>query len=390
MNINKMIRRYLGTWIHLSLFFFILVSCKSEKKEVSIKNSSEEENTTYANPLDVEFGDPYILDDGNGSFYMYGTGGGAKDGFATYSSNNLIDWKFEGQVYKGNTESSWCVANFWAPEVYKIDNRYYLFFSADWRSNPKNALENFKIGVAVSDSPKGPFTDLEDKPLFDPGYPIIDANVYKDDDGKYYLYYSRACYIHPVESEIADWAKKEGLYDEIEESWVYGVELAPDFKSVIGEPVLLLSPPKTMDDKNAEWESRSVTSKEINRRWTEGSYTFKHNDMYYMMYSANYFAGENYAVGYATASHPLGPYTKADNNPVLEKNIENGGIVTGTGHNSMVFLDGGKKMYAVYHGRTKETGKQRVVFIDEMEILKDGKLVVHGPSTEPKSLPLGK
>jgi len=42
-------------------------------------------------------------------------------------------------------------------------------------------------------------------------------------------------------------------------------------------------------------------------------------------------------VGYATADHPLGPFTKADNNPVLQKNIEQGGEVTGTGHN-MVFL----------------------------------------------------
>jgi GH43 family beta-xylosidase len=58
-------------------------------------------------------------------------------------------------------------------------------------------------------------------------------------------------------------------------------------------------------------------------------------------------------VGYATASHRLGPYTKTLNNPVLEKSISKGGIVTGTGHNSVVFLDEGKKMYAVYHGRTK-------------------------------------
>ena len=382
-------KRQIGLLLTVSFSFFSLVCCKTEKKEPTTV-ASIKVNTTYTNPLSVEFGDPYILDDGNGTYHMYGTGGGAKEGFATYSSNNLIDWKFEGQVYKGNTKDSWCVANFWAPEVYKIDNKYYLFFSADWRNNPTNALENFKIGVAVSNSPKGPFLDLKNEPLFDPGYPIIDANVFKDDNDKYYLYYSRACYIHSVESDIADWAKQEGLYNEIEESWVYGVELAPDFKSVIGDPVLLLSPPKKIDDKNAEWESRSVTSKEINRRWTEGSYTFKYHGTYYMMYSANYFLGENYAVGYATASHPLGPYTKANNNPVLEKNINKGGRVTGTGHNSIVFLDGGKKMYAVYHGRTKETGKERFVFIDQIKILEDGKLVVHGPTTEPMLRPLNK
>lgn len=122
-----------------------------------------------------------------------------------------------------------------------------------------------------------------------------------DKDGKLYLYYSRACYKHPVESEVADWAKAKGWFNEIEESWVYGVQLKPDFSGVIGEPVLLLRPPVSMKDKQAEWESRSVTSKEVNRRWTEGSVAFKKGNTYYMMYSANYFGGKNYAVGYATS-----------------------------------------------------------------------------------------
>lgn len=360
-------------------WFFI--ACKGETKPGNSQSKSGDDSLMYTNPLDVEFGDPYILDNGDGTYYMYGTGGGAKNGFATYSSKDLTDWKFEGQVYYGNLESTWNLKSFWAPEVYKIEGDYYLFYSADKKDNPTNELETFSIGVAVSDNPKGPFLDIKNEPLFDPGYPIIDANVFQDDDKKYYLYYSRACYKHAVESEIADWAKKEGLYDEIEESWVYGIELAPDFKSVIGEPVLLLSPPSTIGDKNAEWESRSVTTMEVNRRWTEGSFTFKNNDTYYMMYSANHYAGPNYAVGYATSKHPLGPYTKANNNPVLERNNDKGGNVTGTGHNMVLFLGEEKKMFAVYHGRTKDTGENRVVFMDEMKILDDGRLIVDGPTT---------
>jgi len=50
-----------------------------------------------------------------------------------------------------------------------------------------------------------------------------------------------------------------------------------------------------------------------------------------MMYSANFFGGKNYAVGYATSKSPLGPFIKAGNNPVLQKNIDQGGTVTGTG-----------------------------------------------------------
>src|SRR5690606_35735643 len=107
---------------------------------------------------------------------------------------------------------------------------------------------------------------------------------------------------------------------------------------------------------------------------------FKHKGTYYMMYSANHFAGENYAVGYATADHPLGPYKKAANNPVLEKNTPKGGEVTGTGHNSVVFLPDGR-MLCVYHDRTTLIRDECVVFIDEMESDDNGILKVIGPTT---------
>jgi beta-xylosidase len=327
------------------------------------------------NPLPVAFGDPFILHDGNGKYYMYGTGGGAKNGFSVYSSDNLKDWKSEGQVYHHDNKNGWGIHSFWAPEVYKRNGKYYLFYSAQWKHNPTKEKENFKIGVAVADQPTGPFIDLKDRPIFDPGYPIIDANVWFE-NGKTYLYYSRCCYKHPVESEVADWAKKKDWYTEIEESWVYGVEMKNDFSGVIGEPVLLLRPPVKMGNLKDEWESRSVTSNEVNRRWTEGSFIFKNKNTYYMMYSANNFDGKNYAIGYAKAKSPLGPFTKAVNNPVLQKNDQ----VSGTGHNSITYSADGKEMLCVYHGRTEATGHQRLVFIDKMEVQKDGKLVVHGPT----------
>jgi beta-xylosidase len=384
------------TFLSIGLLIVLFYSCNLSKKHEkttdkdSLKEVSLTKTSTYKNPLNVKFGDPYIMDNEDGTYYLYGTGGGAKDGFSVYSSVNLIDWKYENQVYYGNKEDSWCISAFWAPECYKINGKYYLFYSANWRVNPTNEGENFLIGVAVSDQPTGPFVDIKNEPIFDPGYPIIDANIYQEDNGNYYLYYSRACYKHPVDSEISEWAKKEGLYEEIEESWVYGVQLSPDFKSVIGDPVLLLSPPLKMTDKNAEWESRSITSKNVNRRWTEGSYTFKRNDTYYIMYSANHYAGENYAVGYATSNSPLGPFVKSDSNPILEKNSDKGGQVTGTGHNSVLFLKNSDKMYCVYHGRTKKTGEKRVVFIDEMKIDEHGDLSVLGPTTESQPMPLNK
>jgi beta-xylosidase len=299
------------------------------------------------------------------------------NGFKAYSSGDLIHWQEEGMVYEGATAESWTVDCFWAPEVYERDGKYYICFSANWKENPDNEAENFRIGLAVSDKPTGPFKEMYNRPLFDPGYPVIDANLFFEND-KIYLYYSRCCYKHPVNSEIADWAKTKGWYGEIEESWVYGVEIKPDFSGFIGEPQLLLSPPEKMNDPQAEWESRSVTSQEVNRRWTEGSFILKHNSLYYLLYSANYFGGKNYAVGYAVGKTPLGPFIKADNNPVLQKNTESGGNVTGTGH--CMALNIGEQLYCVYHGRTEETGEARVVFMDPMEIRPDGKLVVYGPS----------
>lgn len=340
----------------------------------------------YSNPLNVAFGDPYVLKASDGKYYMYGTGG-VDDGFRVCSSSDLINWKEEGRVYQGNTPESWTVANFWAPEVYERNGKFFMFFSADWKHNPTNELENFRIGVAVADKPTGPFVEMDNKPLFDPGYPVIDGNLLFNNDGRVFLYYSRCCYKNPVESEVAAWAKEKGMFSEIEESWVYGVEMKPDLSAIIGEPVLLLYPPKTMDDDQAEWESRSVTSGEVNRRWTEGSFIFEKNGTYYMMYSANHFGGEHYAVGYATSKSPLGPFVKAANNPVLQKNTESGGNVTGTGHNSITWSPNGSQMLCVYHGRTTQTGNERVVFIDRMEVTDDGLLVVHGPTTLPQPAP---
>lgn len=172
-------------------------------------------NYTFAqqisNPLDITFGDPFILKF-NGKYYLYGTGNTAGNiGFVAYSSDNMQDWKNEGLVYTKNQEKAWGISDFWAPEVYEKDGKFYFFYSAQWKDIPTNELENFKIGIAVADNPLGPYKDMYDRPIFDPGYPIIDANVFWE-DGKVYLYYSRCCYKHAVNSEVAEWAKVEKLF----------------------------------------------------------------------------------------------------------------------------------------------------------------------------------
>jgi beta-xylosidase len=325
--------------------------------------------------IDVSFGDPFILyDKPSDQYYLYGTGG-TENGFIAYSSKDLIHWKEAGKVYDGKQSKGWGIKDFWAPEVYVVNDKYYMYYSAHWKENPENKLENYRIGVAVADNPVGPFIDLTGKPLFDPGYPIIDANVFRDTDGKNYLFYSRCCYEHPVASEIADWAKSKWGYKDIEESWVYGVELDSSMLQVIGQPALLIRPPLQMNDRQSEWESRSVSSGEINRRWTEGSFLVKAKGQYYIMYSANYFAGANYAVGYATSKSPLGNYSKSETNPIIQKNTDHGGIISGTGHNS-IFKDRNGKLRCVYHGRTTKTGDKRMVFIRDISFNKNNQLQI--------------
>jgi beta-xylosidase len=300
---------------------------------------------TFSNPLKVQFGDPYVLYT-KGTYYMYGTGGGAEKGFAAYSSKDMVNWKAEGQVYFHDNKNGWSDPKaswggaYWAPEVYQVRGKFYLFYSAQWRENPKKEEENFRIGVAVADKPTGPFVDMTNRPIFDPGYPIIDANVFFDTDGKAYLYYSRAAYKHPVESEVAALAQKKGWYKEIEESWVYGVELKPDFSGVVGQPVLVLRPPVRLGDKQAEWESRSVTAREVNRRWTEGSVTFKKDNTYYIMYSANHFGGQHYAIGYATARSPLGPVPESGQQPGVAEEYRQRGPGVGHGAQQHCLLAG--------------------------------------------------
>ena len=372
------------TTISTLILGLILIGCTNviEHMESTVTNPLMD---TEGNP--VTMGDPFILHASNGKFYMYGTTDYTFMDFRVYESVDLAHWIYRGKCFEPQ-DSTWTTNVFWAPEVYEREGKYYMLHSSNWKENPTNELENFRLGVAVSDSPLGPFKEMYDKPIFDPGYPIIDANLYFSEDGKIYLYYSRCCYKHPVESELADKLKAEGRAKEVEESWIYGVEIKADLSGVIGEPKLLLCPPKQLTDPQSSWEDLSALAGEGEaiRRWNEGSFLFKHGDTYYMMYSTNYWRGKHYAVGYATADNPMGPFKKAANNPVLQKD----GEVYCTGHNMVLTMPNGD-MYCVYHGRTTETDSltgdaKRVAFIDKLEILPDGRLEVHGPTTMPQTI----
>src|SRR5438105_802101 len=134
------------------LLFFLFSGLSLRPAMAQTTQSIAKANATFSNPLNVQFGDPYVLYS-QGTYYMYGTGGGADKGFAAYSSKDLVNWKSEGQVYFHNNNNGWGDPKaswdgaYWAPEVYEVKGKFYLFYSAQWKVNPSQEVENFRIGV---------------------------------------------------------------------------------------------------------------------------------------------------------------------------------------------------------------------------------------------------
>ncbi len=303
------------------------------------------------NPLSITgIGDPFILKPGDarfaGTYYLYATS--FKTGFKVWSSRDLARWEDRGLCFEPDADA-WSLDCYWAPECVELDGRYYLFYSANTKLNPNGEDETFRIGVAVSDSPLGPFRDVARQPLFDPGFPVIDANVLIDDDGRMYLTCSRCCYKHKV-----------GDY---EESWIYGAELSPDMRSIKGELQLLLRPEQA-------WEDRSA--KTTGRRWNEGSFLMKRNGLYYMFFSANHYQDKHYAVGYATSRTPLGPYQKYEGNPILSHDYPR---MSGPGHNSITEAPDGEPLIVYHtHADPLKGGGNRQVCISPLRFRADGSI----------------
>jgi beta-xylosidase len=269
------------------------------------------------------------------------------DGFYVWVSSDLEHWSEPRQAYKSG-ERGFGYADFWAPEVVYHEGKFLMHYSARRETD-----KSLRIGVAIADSPLGPFVDVHDKaPMFDFGYAAIDAHVFVDDDGQAYLYYSRDC--------------SENIIGDRHESHIYAVCLDSSLTKVCGDPVCLLKPEQPWEYNPAEKWS-----------WNEGPYMIKHNGLYYLMYSGNCYATKHYSTGYATACSPMGPFVKASENPILSY-VE--GKVSGPGHNCLfTSLDG--QLLCAYHVHTDydNPSYDRQMFIDRA-YFEHGKLLVEGPT----------
>lgn len=301
-------------------------------------------NATPQNPILPEFhADPEILfSSQTGRYYIYSTtdgtpGWGGAD-FRIYSSDNLADWKYEGVALdlKGD-QVSWANGNAWAPAAIEVERDgkklYYLFYSGH------NVEQNAKsIGVAVAETPVGPFVDLG-HPLVDKS-PAgrgqqIDVDVFRDPvSGKYFLYWGNG--------------------------YMAGAELTDDLKALVPGTTKVMTP------KGGSLKTY---------QYREAPYVFYRNGKYYFMWSVDDTGSPNYHVAYGTSDSPLGDIKVADPCTILIQNPEK--EIYGPAHNSVIQLPGTDEWRIVYHRINKNflknaPGIHREVCIDRLEFNPDG------------------
>ncbi len=279
----------------------------------------------------TNIGDPQILYH-NGMYYCYATSNdGNTEGFYVWSSRDLRHWSEPKLAFRA--VDFWGEGKFWAPEVVYHNGKFVMHYSARSRE-----LHSYRIGVAVSDSPEGPFVDVHGKPMFDMGYAAIDGSVLRCKEGNF-LYYSRDCC--------------ENIIDGVKISQIYCVRLNEDLTQTVGEHIMVSTPTE-------EFEKKSLADPfKLPHLWNEGPCVIKRDGKFIMNYSANWYATNNYAICVSTADDPFGPWKKSQNNPVLSCRSD----LFGAGHNAF-FTDKEGRLCTSFHIQTnpeKPSGDRRTV-----------------------------
>jgi len=311
---------------------------------------------TYCNPLEVKAADVTILHD-NGTYYLYATASeiypANVKGNPIWSSKDLVNWQYRGHTFN-QTTPTWGNGDFWGAECLKKNNKYYLFYGAFKTIGSENTA---RICVAQADSPIGPFTEIA-APLFNWGTydDVIDAGSFVDDDGEVYLFFTTT--------------------DEIG-NCIYSAKVASNMLSLATIPQLCIYPTQS-------WENAPSPYVE---KVTEGAFVVKHEGIYYLMYSGSDFRYE-YAIGYATSSSPLGPWTKYAANPILSSS----GNIECPGSHCVVSSPDASELFIVYHSHLEPDGYVRQLNIDRMNFTdnaSDPDIIVINATTTAQPYPNG-
>jgi beta-xylosidase len=305
---------------------------------------------TFTNPvLKADFADPFVLRDGD-TYYAFATNVSGKN-VQSAQSKDLVHWELESDVMPALPSWAKLGGSFvWAPEVMKIGDKFVMYYTARDKASNKQC-----IGVATSDKPEGKYKDTNTAPIVcqaDEGG-TIDSSPFRDGD-KLYLYY-----------------KNDGNCCGLN-TYLYVQEMAPDGLSLVGEATRLVH-------NDRAWEGRVV----------EAPTMWKQDGKYYLFFSANNYAGFEYAVGYANCETAVGPCEDAPENPILASRMQQKPLVIGPGHQTITVDDDGET-WIVYHvwnvTEAGLRGSNRFMWIDRLTF-EGGKPVVQGPTTDPQPVP---
>jgi beta-xylosidase len=317
-NYNKK-RVLLSLIFSLSTFVLICGAFKKGDKDCFVRNPV----------LQGYFADPTIIKY-EGEFYIYATidpwGGNelavfeTKD-FITFDRKH-INWPTK----KLCTSPTSLDAMVWAPSVVKgKDGKFHMYVSV-----------GSEIWAGVSKHPLGPWKNAKEdnSPLinsqFFPGYHMIDAECFIDDDGQAYLYWG------------SGW------------NWVNGkcfaVKLKADMITFDGDP-------------------RDVTPP----NYFEAPYMLKRNGIYYLMYSQGKAIDASYKIRYSTGNTPFGPWTEGINSPILKTSDDS--TTYGPGHHTVFYQDG--QYYILYHRifPQKESYVLRQLCVDSLNFDDRGNII---------------
>ncbi|KAI1291259.1 glycosyl hydrolase [Xylaria venustula] len=290
--------------------------------------------------------DPNIAVFGN-TFYIYPTTDGFPDWggqtFYWWKSTDLATWTRSEEPFltlngtSGNVP--WATGNAWAPTIIQRGRKYYFYFSGqnptyDWKT----------IGVAVGNSPEGPFTAQPEAMILNnealTSSQAIDPATFLDPEtGKYYLYWGNGT---PLMAELSDDMLN------INTSTLQALTGLTDFR--------------------------------------EGSFMVYRQGVYHMTYSIDDTRSEDYRVGYATGSSATGPFTYRG--VILQKDESKG--ILATGHNSIINVPETDDWYIAYHrfAIPNGNGTMRETTIDRLYFDDTGLIVPVVPTLE-SVLPLG-
>lgn len=264
--------------------------------------------------LDDDFPDPDLLEV-DGTYYAYATNGNLRN-VRVASSTDLVEWtelddampQLPSFVIPGKT---------WAPEVSEVQpGRFVLYYTA---TNYRPTLQC--IGVAVADSPEGPFEPVGDGMLVCPEDEggAIDASTFVDP-------------VDPAGTRYLLW-KNDGNCCGLD-TWLQIAPLTPDGTALAGPATKLVQ-------QDLPWEGHLVEAPTLVER--DGTYV--------LLYSANDYGGPAYTIGYATASSVLGPYTKHPE-PLFSTEMFDGRYVGPGGQDVVVGPDGEDRL--VFHSWYRE------------------------------------